>query len=214
MRKWIPIVIVLAAVAASVFMYPQLPERIPTHWNSSGEINGYSSRFWGAWMMPLILAGTWLLMRALPHIDPRRDNYAKFAGAYETIIIAVMLLVLGVHIVLLESAIGRVISLERVIPAGVGLLFIVIGSVLPRVHPNWFVGIRTPWTLSSNLSWERTHGVGGYLFMAVGAITVLTAVIAPTLTFKVLFSAALVMVIFLFAYSYSVWRDDPARSAT
>lgn len=214
MRKWIPVVIVLIAVAASAFMYPQLPERIPTHWNSAGEINGYSSRFWGAWMMPLILAGTWLLMRALPHIDPRRDNYAKFAGAYEAIIIAVMLLLLGVHLLVLESAIGRAVSLDRAIPAGVGLLFIVIGAVLPRVHPNWFVGIRTPWTLSSNLSWERTHKVGGYLFIAVGAITVLTAMIAPTLTFRVLFSAALVMVIFLFAYSYSVWRDDPARSAT
>jgi len=214
MRKWIPVVIVLIAVAASAFMYPQLPERIPTHWNSAGEINGYSSRFWGAWMMPLILAATWLLMKALPHIDPHRDNYAKFAGAYEAIVIAVMLLLLGVHLLVLESAVGRAVSLDRVLPAGIGLLFIVIGAVLPRVHPNWFVGIRTPWTLSSNLSWERTHKVGGYLFIAVGAITVLTAMIAPTLTFRVLFGAALVMVIFLFAYSYSVWRDDPARSAT
>ncbi|HZK78926.1 MAG TPA: SdpI family protein, partial [Gemmatimonadaceae bacterium] len=170
--------------------------------------------FWGAWMMPLVLACTWLLMRALPHIDPRRDNYLKFMGAYETIIIAVMLLLLGVHVMVLASATGRAISLERVLPAGLGLLFIVVGAVLPRVHPNWFVGIRTPWTLSSDLSWERTHRVGGYLFMAVGTITVLTALVAPALTFKILFCAALVVVVFVFVYSYVVWKNDPARSTT
>lgn len=214
MRKWIPVVIVLVAVAASALMYPQLPERIPTHWDISGHVNGYSSRFWGAWMMPLMLAGTWLVMRAVPHIDPRRENYAKFMGAYETIIIAVMILLLAIHILVLESAVGRTVSLERVLPAGLGLLFIVVGAVLPKVHPNWFFGIRTPWTLSSDLSWERTHHVGGYLFMGVGAITVLTALVAPTLTFKVLLGAALLTVIFVFAYSYNVWKNDPARSAT
>lgn len=214
MRKWIPVLIVLVAVAASAIMYPQLPERMPTHWSRAGEINGWSSRFWGAWMMPLILAGTWLLMRALPHIDPRRDNYANFRGAYETIIIAVMLLLLGVHVLVLESATGRAISFERLVPAGVGLMFIVMGTVLPKIHPNWFVGIRTPWTLSSDLSWKETHRVGGYLFIAVGVITLLTAVAVPALTFKILFGAALAIVVFVFAYSYMVWKKDPARSTT
>ncbi|HXV17280.1 MAG TPA: DUF1648 domain-containing protein [Gemmatimonadaceae bacterium] len=214
MRKWVPVLIVLIAVVASAIMYPQLPERMPTHWSRSGEVTGWSSRFWGAWMMPLILAGTWLLMRVLPHIDPRRDNYANFRGAYETIIISVMLLMLAAHILILESAMGRAISFERLVPAGVGLMFIVVGIVLPRLHSNWFVGIRTPWTLSSDLSWKETHRVGGYLFIAVGAVTLLTAVAAPTLTFKVLFAATLIMVTFVFAYSYVVWKRDPARSAS
>lgn len=214
MRKWIPVLIVVVAMAASVIVYPQLPERIPTHWNMSGEITGWSSRFWGAWMMPLILAGTWVLMRAIPLIDPRRANYANFMGAYETIIIAVMVLLLGVHMLVLGAATGRAISLERILPAGIGLLFIVMGMVLPRLQSNWFVGIRTPWTLSSDLSWEQTHRVGGYLFMAVGAISVLTALAAPALTFKVLFCSALVTVVFLFVYSYLVWKNDPARSVT
>jgi len=213
MRKWIPVLVVVAGVAVSVFMYPQLPERIPTHWNTAGQVNGYSSRIWGAWLMPLILAGTWLVMKAVPHIDPRRDNYAKFTGAYETLIIAVMLLLLAVHVLVLTSATGRPVSLERVLPAGLGLLFIVVGAVLPKVHSNWFVGIRTPWTLSSDLSWEKTQKVGGYFFMAVGALTALTALVAPALTFKVLFCSTLVTVVFVFAYSYMVWKSDPARSA-
>lgn len=214
MRKWIPVLIVLIAVVASAIVYPQLPERVPTHWSRTGEITGWSSRFWGAWMMPLVLAGTWLLMRILPHIDPRGDNYANFRGSYETIIIAVMLLLLGAHVLVLESATGRAISFERLVPAGVGLMFIVMGAVLPRLHPNWFVGIRTPWTLSSDLSWRETHRVGGYLFIAVGAITLLAAVVVPALTFKILLGTALMMVVFLFAYSYIVWKRDPARSAT
>jgi uncharacterized membrane protein len=213
-RKWIPVIIVLAAVAASIFVYPQLPERVPTHWSTSGEVDGWSSRFWGAWLMPLVLAGTWLLMRAIPHIDPRRENYAKFMNVYEIMVIAVMLLLLGAHLLILAMATGHNVSLTRVMPAGIGGLFIVMGVLLPRVQPNWFVGIRTPWTLSSDLAWERTHRTGGYLFIAAGVLIVLTALLAPALTFKVLLGTALTLVVFLFVYSYIVWKQDPARSAT
>ena len=212
MRKWIPVLIVIAAVVVSVVVYPQLPETIPTHWDMNGQVNGWSSRFWGAWIMPVILAATWLLMRAIPHIDPRRENYAKFRGAYETLVISVMAVLLGLHIVMLLAATGRNVSLERVLPAGIGALFVVIGTLLPRMEPNWFVGIRTPWTLSSDVSWVRTHRVGGYVFIAIGALTILTALFTPALTFKVLFATALTGVVFLFVYSYMAWKDDPSKS--
>ena len=213
MRKWIPAVIVIAAVIVSAVLYPQLPERLPTHWNVSGEINGWSGRFWGAWMMPLILAGTWVVMRAIPHIDPRRENYAKFKGAYETMIIAIMLVLLGIHIVVLLAATGRDVSITHALPVGIGALFIVLGIVLPQLKPNWFLGIRTPWTLSSDLAWERTHRIGGYVFMSIGVLTIATSFLASAITFKVLFAAVMLSVAFLFLYSYLVWKDDPAKSA-
>lgn len=214
MRKWIPAIIVVAAVLVSAVMYPQLPERFPTHWNGSGQVNGWSSRFWGAWMMPLLLAGTWVIMRAIPHIDPRKENYAKFKGAYETMIIAIMLVLLGIHITVLMAATGRDVSLARVVPTGIGALFFVLGTMLPKIQPNWFMGIRTPWTLSSDLAWKRTHHVGGYVFMAIGALTIATSLIASAIAFKALFGLAMLAVAFLFLYSYLVWKDDPAKSVT
>jgi Predicted integral membrane protein len=213
MRKWVPAIIVVAAVVVSAVMYPQLPEKFPTHWNASGTVNGWSSRFLGAWMMPLILAGTWVIMRAIPQIDPRKENYAKFKGVYEAMIIAIMLVLFGIHITVLMAATGSDISLARVIPIGIGMLFFVMGTMLPRIEPNWFMGIRTPWTLSSNLSWERTHHVGGYVFMAIGALTIVASLLASAITFKVLFAAVMLGVAFLFFYSYRVWKEDPAKSA-
>ncbi|MEO8192329.1 MAG: DUF1648 domain-containing protein [Gemmatimonadales bacterium] len=211
MRKWIPALLVIIAVAASAALYPTLPERVATHWDMTGQPNGWSSRFWGAWMIPLIMAVIWPLMRLLPHIDPHRANYVKFAGMYEALIILTLAFMLGLHIMLLMAATGTRIPTQRVVMTGVGLFFVAIGLMLPRVHPNWFVGIRTPWTLSSELSWERTHKAGGPLFAAVGALTVLTSIIAPTASVWVLAVSATALVVFLFVYSYRVWKTDPGR---
>lgn len=211
MRKWIPPVLIIVGVIASVVVYPGLPERVPTHWNLSGEIDGWSSRFWGVWMIPLMMAVIWLIMRLVPHIDPRRANYEKFSGMYEALIIVTLAFMLGLHVLLLTAATGRVVAMGRIVMAGIGAFFVVIGVLLPRVHSNWFVGIRTPWTLSSDLSWERTHRLGGALFILVGALTLLSAVVVPRSSVFVLIVGGILVVPFLFVYSYWVWKEDPAR---
>jgi uncharacterized membrane protein len=211
MRKWIPPVIVVIAVIASIVVYPALPERMPTHWNMSGQPDGWSSRLWGAWMIPLLMSVIWLIMRALPHIDPRRANYAKFAGMYDALIIATMVFMLGAHVLVLVAAQGTPVAMGRIIIAGVGAFFIVTGVLLPRVHPNWFIGIRTPWTLSSNRSWEKTHKAGGPLFVLAGAMTLAFSAVAPGAATWVLFVSVTAVVVYLFAYSYLVWKKDPAR---
>ena len=94
MRKWIPAVLILAAVIASIVVYPQLPERMPTHWSASGDVNGWSNRLWGAWIVPLIMAVVWVVMKAIPHVDPRRANYEKFAGMYDALVILILLFML------------------------------------------------------------------------------------------------------------------------
>jgi uncharacterized membrane protein len=211
MRKWIPPALIILAVLASVVVYPRLPETMPTHWNASGGVNGWSSRFWGAWIVPLVMAVLWFVMRLLPHIDPRRVNYEKFSGMYESLIIATMTFMLGLHVLLLMSATGTAVAMDRVMMGGVGAFFVVIGVLLPRARPNWFVGIRTPWTLSSDLSWERTHRIGGLLFIVLGVVTVISALLVPRSPQWVVLGCGVPMVIFLFVYSYRVWKGDPAR---
>ena len=106
MRKWIPLLIVVAAFIASAVVFPRLPETMPTHFDMSGQPNGWSSRFFGAWVMPLFLLCMWGLVRVLPAIDPRGDNYAKFGGAFEGIIVSIMLFMFGMHIIVLRAALG------------------------------------------------------------------------------------------------------------
>lgn len=213
MRKWIPLLIVAAAVIASAVVYPSLPDRMPTHWNLQGEVDGWSGRTWGAWMIPLMILFLWGLMRWLPSIDPRGSNYVKFGGAFEAIMLAVMLFMLGVHAVILRDALGYPVAVERVIPVGIGILFVVIGNLLPRARPNWFVGIRTPWTLSSDRVWEKTHRMGGRLFV-VGGILIAAAGLflgdsLPWVPGVVIAVCALGAVV----YSYIEWRKEKGAPA-
>lgn len=211
MRKWIPLALIVVAVVISIVAYPKLPDQVPTHWDLSGDVNGWSSRLWGAWMVPLIMAVVWLIMRAIPHIDPRGANYAKFEGMYDWLVILVLAFMLMMHAVVIMSATGAPISMHTIVMPAVGIFIAAIGLMLPRVHPNWFVGIRTPWTLTSDLSWERTHKIGGALFVALGLLMIATTILAPTTAIWVLVIAAAGVVIFLFAYSYRVWKDDLSK---
>lgn len=211
MKKWLPALLIVAAVAVSIVLYPSLPEQVPTHFGMDGTPNGWSSRFWGAWLLPLIMAFVWVVMRAVPHIDPRKANYEKFMGFYELMVSAILAFMLAMHVAVLKSATGSHVPMDKFVIVGVGAFFMLLGFFMPRVHPNWFIGIRTPWTLTSDLSWERTHKIGGVLFVVLGLLAVLSALIAPTASIWVLVGGAVVMTIFLFAYSYSVWKNDPLK---
>jgi uncharacterized membrane protein len=211
MRKWIPAILILAAVIITIAVYPRLPEQIPTHWSMSGEVNGWSNRMWGAWMLPLIMAVVWLFMRAIPHIDPRKANYEKFSGMYDALVILILAFMLLMHVVVLLSATGNVIRMDRVVMPATGIFIAIMGVLLPRAQPNWFVGFRTPWTLTSDLSWERTHKAGGALFIALGLLIVASTFIAPERAIWLLVVAGLGVVAFLFIYSYQVWKQDPSK---
>ena len=211
MRKWIPLLLVVAAVAVSIFYYSKLPDQMATHWDASGQPNGYSNRFLGAWLLPLIMAVVWLILRAIPHIDPRRANYEKFSGMYDALVILILGFLLVMHVVVLMAATGAPIKMERVAMPVVGVFIAIMGLLIPKAHPNWFVGIRTPWTLTSDLSWERTHRIGGPLFVVLGLLMVATTFIMPEVAIWVLVVAAVGIVLFLFAYSYQVWKEDPLK---
>lgn len=211
MRKWIPVVLIVAAVVVSIAMYPRLPEQMPTHWSVTGEVNGWSSRLWGAWMLPLMMAAIWLFLRAVPHIDPRKANYEKFAGMYDALVILIIAFMLVMHVIVLLSASGQPVAMDRVMMPAVGVFIAIMGILLPRAHPNWFVGIRTPWTLTSDLSWERTHKIGGNLFVALGVLMILSSFISPERAIWILVVAAIAIMVFLFVYSYQVWKNDPLK---
>jgi uncharacterized membrane protein len=211
MRKWIPLLLVVTAVAVSIFYYSKLPDQMATHWDASGQPNGYSNRFLGAWLLPLIMAVVWLILRAIPHIDPRRANYEKFSGMYDALVILILGFMLVMHVVVLMAATGAPIRMERVAMPVVGVFIAIMGLLIPKAHPNWFVGIRTPWTLTSDLSWERTHRIGGPLFVVLGLLMVATTFIMPEVAIWVLVVAAVGIVLFLFVYSYQVWKEDPLK---
>jgi uncharacterized membrane protein len=197
--------------AAALIVWPSAPSEIPVHWNASGEVDRYGGKFEGLLLLPLMALAIYLLMRYLPRIDPGRANYARFGGAYTAIRAGIVVLVAVLYGVILSSVLKHPIDVARAVALAVGGLFVLLGTVLGEVRPNWFVGIRTPWTISSKMSWVRTHRLGGWLFMALGVLFAVTGAFKLGSFGFVVIGAVIVAVATLFVYSYVVWRDDPEK---
>lgn len=208
MRKYLPLLFIAIMLVASALAYDQLPDRMPSHWNARGEVDGYSSRAFGAFGVPAIAIVMWALLRFIPRIDPRRANYEKFRGMYDVLIASVVGFLAVIHLGILGYALGMPVAVDKLAFGGVGLLFILLGNYLPQARPNWFVGIRTPWTLSSDRVWERTHRVGGYVFAIAGIVMLAVLLFAPNYLVHTVITLAVGMAVFVFGYSYVLWRRE------
>jgi len=212
MRKWLAPLCIAAAFVGSGLVWARLPERVPVHWDAHGTVNSYGSRIEGAFILPAVMLGIWLLLRALPRIDPRRANYAKFADTYDLLVNSLVALFLVMHFALLANAIGWPVSMQRVAPVLVGLQFIILGNALPRARSNWWFGIRTPWTLSNDRVWTRTHRVGGYLLTAAGAVMLLIGAVVPTSSAFALGIGVVAAASFgSLVYSYFAWKQETSK---
>src|SRR6266496_4870204 len=208
-NRWLGLVIAAVALAVSVWSWPRLPARVPTHWNVHGVPDGYSSRLAAALIVPPIVVAMNGLFRILPRLDPRRVNYAKFQDTYWLIANAVALFLLGKHVLVMVNGLGYPVAMSRLMPVGVGLLFIVLGNSLARVQPTWFVGIRTPWTLSSDTVWRKTHRTGGWVFFTCGLAVAGAAALLPPLAAVGTILATLVAGISVpVVQSYVLWRRE------
>jgi len=173
MRKTTIIIIALLILSllASIILYPQMPEQMVSHWNAEGEPDDYMSKFWGLFLMPMILLVMVLLFLAIPLIDPLKANIKKFRNYFDGFIIVLMLFFMVIHAQTILWSMGIMIAPNVVFPIMLGVLMYYIGVMLGHTKKNWFVGIRTPWTLSSELVWDKTHKMAGKLFKIVGFIS-------------------------------------------
>ena len=207
-RRWFGLVIAALAVVVSIWAYPQLPPTLATHWNVGGTADGFSSRATAVLIMPLVIIGLTGLFNVLPKLDPRGANYAKFIDTYWLIANAVILFILIGHGMIIATGLGYPVKVDRFMPIGIGLLFIVLGNYLTRVEPNWFIGIRTPWTLSSDTVWRKTHRTGGWL-MVVGGFVLAASVFLPQGAFlPLLIAAILIVAVIPVVQSYILWKRE------
>lgn len=197
-------VLFLIAVIAAVWLYPQLPAQVPTHWDLQGHVNGSMPRFWGAAFPALMILALGILTWLLPRISPRRFEIAPFAHVYGIVMLAIQGVMLVVGLSALLRGAGYALPLRSIAALSIGVLLMVLGNYMGKLRKNFFVGIRTPWTLASDAVWERTHRLGGWLFMLAGLVTVIGALVdAPAwLMPAVIAAAALIPCV----YSYLVYR--------
>ncbi|GAB4505859.1 MAG: SdpI family protein [Anaerolineales bacterium] len=202
------IILIAIAVVSSAMVYDRLPERVASHWNAANQVDGYISRFWGVSLMPLISAGMLALLLVIPHIDPLQANVEKFRPAFNGFITLMIAFLLYVHGLTLAWNLGydRFDMGAALLPA-LGLLFIFVGFMMRQAKRNYFIGIRTPWTLSSDRVWDKTHRVGGMLFIASGLLALLGAFF-PLYAPWLLLTPLLGSTFFLVVYSYLLYQQE------
>lgn len=208
MHRILQPLLVLCAFAVSIVTWPRIPDRAPVHWNVAGEVDRYGGRAEVLLLMPAMMIGLWLLLRFLPRIDPRRENYAKMTGTYELVITLTLAVLFVLHGAVVAAALGHQVPMGRLAPALVGVMFIVLGNVLPRARPNWWFGVRTPWTMSNDRVWTRTHRVAGYTFIGAG-LALLAAAFVPGVALKgAMLVGGLIAGLVPIVYSYVAWRQE------
>ncbi|MDD2655774.1 MAG: SdpI family protein [Candidatus ainarchaeum sp.] len=206
-KEWLMLMMALASVLMAGWFYPQLPDQLATHWNMDGQVDGYMEKGWATFMLPGMMLFFVLLFFIIPKIDPLKKNIEKFRDKYEEMVLVILAFFLLIFLQTMLWNMGMLISPALTVPVAVGLLFIYLGYVLPKAKRNWFVGIRTPWTMSSDKVWDKTHRMGGKLFIMMGIILILSIFLGSG-SFYVLIGLVLVSVIYLFWYSYAQFQKE------
>ncbi|KPJ56324.1 hypothetical protein AMJ49_05165 [Parcubacteria bacterium DG_74_2] len=193
--------IILISFLVGIYLYPQMPEKMASHWNSRGEVDGYLPKFWALFLMPAISIGLFLFFLLIPKIDPLKQNIAKFRKYYDGFIVLIISFLLYVHILTIFWNLGFRFSMAQLMTPALGALFYYCGVLIENAKRNWFIGIRTPWTLSSEKVWDKTHKLGGKLFKLVGIIVLLGIMLQKYALFFIIIPVLSVSV-YLIIYSY------------
>lgn len=201
-------IIILITIIAGVALYNRLPDPMASHWNINDEVDGYMSKFWGVFMMPLVTLGLFLLFLLIPQIDPLKANIAEFREAFNLFILIIVLFMGYIWKISIFWNLGfRFFKMSTAILPAIGLLFFFAGYMIRKAKRNWFIGIRTPWTLSSDTVWAETHRVGAPLFMISGALTLLGVFFGDKAVWFMLVPI-LATSVFLVAYSFVLYQRE------
>ena len=208
MKEYKQIIIALLIMSSfliSMYLYPYMSEQMPTHWNAQGQIDGYMHKFWALFMIPLISSASVLLFYFIPKIDPLKKNIAKFKSHYDGFIVIFTAYMFYIYVLTVIANFKPNLNFTKLMIPAFGVLIFYTGSFLKSAKRNWFIGIRTPWTLSHDKVWEKTHSVGGLLFKLSGIISLFGILFEK---YAVLFIMVPIMSVsvFLIVYSFVLYQ--------
>ncbi|MCE9647316.1 MAG: SdpI family protein [Chloroflexi bacterium] len=205
----IALALIAVAVIAGAVLWNQLPDPMASHWDVNDQVNGTMPKFWGVFMMPLVTLGMLGLFLVVPNIDPLKANIAQFRESFNIFIVLIIAFMLYIHGLTLAWSLGNTnFKMSAAMLPFMGVLFIAIGFMLRKAKRNFFIGIRTPWTLSSDSVWDKTHQLGAILFMASGVFAMIGGIFGGMTAFWLMFVPLIGSTLFLVVYSYVLYRNE------
>lgn len=199
--------IILLSFGASAYFFPLMPEKMASHWDFNGDVNGYMNRFLGVFLMPIVSLAMLLLFWAIPKIDPLKANIEKFRKYFDGFIVLMILFLSYIHFLTIFWNLGFRFNMGQLMIPAMAVLFYYCGFMIEKVKRNYFIGIRTPWTLNSDVVWDKTHKIGGKLFKIAGSFALL-GLFFPDKAFFFLIIPVISASIFSVVYSYIVHRQE------
>ena len=199
--------IILLSFAIGIYYYPQMPEKLASHWNAQGQVDGYTSKFWGLFLMPIISVGMLLLFILIPRIDPLKSNIQQFRKYFDGFVVLIMVFLFYLYLLTIFWNSGYTFNMITFLSPAFAILFYYSGILIENAKRNWFIGIRTPWTMSSDKVWEKTHKIGGKLFKIAGVVTLL-AIFFETDAIFFIVVPVIIISIYTVLYSYLEYQKE------
>lgn len=201
------IVLSLTILSMGVLLkfYNVLPDMVPRQWSFTGEVEAYMEKHW-LFLMYLLPAILLVLFNIIPKIDPKKENYKKHSSAYQATILVTSLFIIAITNLTLLFSMEININITQIILILFGILFFVMGNVMPRFRHNYTLGIRTPWTLANEAVWTKTHRLGGVAYVTTGIVSFFCAFLPEKIRFIVFFLVFITANIVLVLYSFFQYR--------
>jgi uncharacterized membrane protein len=198
---------ILASFLLGAYLYPQMPERMASHWGASGSVNGYMPKLWGLFLMPIISIILFLAFLVIPKIDTLKENIAKFRSYFDWFTLLLFGFLFYLYLLTIAWNLGYRFNIIQLMAPAFGLLIYYARVLIENAKQNWFIGIRTPWTLSSEKVWNKTNRQAGKLFKAAGVIAVLGAVF-PQYAIALILVPVILAAIYPLVYSYLEYQRE------
>ncbi len=200
----ISIIGIVGLAAYIAWSYPALPDPMPTHWNADGQVDDYTPKPVGAAILAAVPLFMMLVYKIIPVISPHGFRTESFRGVLNILMTASVIFACVISLAAIRAAGGAEHNMSTIVMVSIGILFMFIGNFLGKVRKNFFLGIRTPWTLASDEVWAKTHRLGGWCFVFAGAVMAIGSVIVPRLEWVV--AAVVTVALVPVVYSYFAYR--------
>jgi uncharacterized membrane protein len=211
MTRYLQLAIIVLLFLIPTYFYEKLPDTVISHWNAEGNPDGYMAKPLGLFLLPIIAVLVYLLMKYLPKFDPMRKDAKGFEKEYDAFISLLLLFMLLIESFIIVSNMGSTIPISYPMCIGIAAIFYYTGGLLEKAKMNWFVGIRTPWTLSNENVWNKTHALGGKLFKMCGVISLLGIFAPKEYAIWMILIPILIVSLGLVIYSYLEYKKESKK---
>lgn len=199
--------LILVSFLIGAYLYPYMPEKMASHWDANGSVDGYMPKLWGLFLLPVISAILFLVNMLIPKIDPLKGNIEKFRGHFDVFILLLFVFLFYVHMLTMLWNLSYRFNIIQLLAPAFGLIIYYAGIMMENAKQNWFIGVRTPWTLSSEVVWDKTNKLAGKLFKVAGVLAAMGLIFPKYAIFLILVPVILAAV-YPIIYSYQKYQQE------